>query len=273
MSLSSWKQEFYPSRASTTPCGSACAHARRKWVGMLPHNLKRHGCRIDEDNAGIWGEEGYAISISTRTCALCVHYLDRASLGACIGCPLDEVVGIPCGRAGDDSDPWSVFSIAGDVRPMVLALTEAEAWHTYKRGLVGDQHGLDCILDGYLYTAAGGSSARNPFSDKQPVQLARMDEASLVTAIEDCRKFMVGQEELISSLEAPDLVQLGSDFWVFRNCIRPPTPPELSVSDDPDICRTFLEKVRSFPILTCELVDGVLFIKPVPEVTTEKPCQ
>ncbi len=46
MSLESWKKEFYPTRAADVKTlDEALTHTERKWEGLRPENLERHGLR------------------------------------------------------------------------------------------------------------------------------------------------------------------------------------------------------------------------------------
>jgi hypothetical protein len=71
MSYESWCKEFYPSPPSEdmTPL-KAAKHSLRKWKGVLPANLRRHGLTRDRDMI----REDYLVvhTLGALSCALCV---------------------------------------------------------------------------------------------------------------------------------------------------------------------------------------------------------
>jgi len=74
MSLRTWKKEFYPVPAiKCTTKRSALRHSIKKWKGLLPENLSKHGVRSDPPNRCI-GEDSGVFMISSGTCALCLRF-------------------------------------------------------------------------------------------------------------------------------------------------------------------------------------------------------
>ena len=48
MSLTTWREEFYPFRATEVEPGlPSIEHSLKKWTGALPENLTKHGCRYE----------------------------------------------------------------------------------------------------------------------------------------------------------------------------------------------------------------------------------
>jgi hypothetical protein len=89
MSIDSWEKEFYPTPAWEVPEPEALAHSVRKWEGLLPINLNRHGVTFKRlQNLQFVGGD---------TCALCQHHLEDAT--ACKTCPLGSR-GDYCGYNG-----------------------------------------------------------------------------------------------------------------------------------------------------------------------------
>lgn len=119
MSLETWKQEFYPTPASNPDCSPA-EHSLRKWRGLLPRNLQKHGCRIRAD--GVMdihhapGDEG--LPLNDDTCALCRQHLDAK----CKSCPLFKA-GLGC--LTDDGPYCDVIDGIKPVSAMVAALRKA----------------------------------------------------------------------------------------------------------------------------------------------------
>jgi len=90
MSLTTWKQEFYTTPA-TTPQDklSAIEHSLKKWRGLTKENLERH--QVAKNNKFIFDikDKTDALLIAGSSCALCcLYYLD-----GCEGCPLYRSLG------------------------------------------------------------------------------------------------------------------------------------------------------------------------------------
>jgi hypothetical protein len=108
MSLETWKQEFYPKRATETTPEEAIQHSLTKWQGLLPENLAKHDVHIDS----LWhvasddADEG-KVALNSRTCSLCLHHYRSNGCGLC---PLYQVRGcVACDeeRKDEDFSPWS----------------------------------------------------------------------------------------------------------------------------------------------------------------------
>ena len=134
MSLETWKREFYPIDAKSVPVADAVAHSLKKWEGLLPENLARHGVTFLPDFHRLMGgpEELSHFPIGADSCALCAHHWNRDDDG-CVSCPLCIVRDfVPCDRQrwdeGGDGDcyhsPWSQFANADepDPKPMIMWL-------------------------------------------------------------------------------------------------------------------------------------------------------
>ena|SRR3990167_5523193 len=134
MSLKTWKAEFY----STAPKKNmsrieAIEHSIRKWVGLLPMNLKKHKLHVEaSDTAYIIkdGDSRLCLSINSSSCALCKKYLDVTSyhnlyLESCKSCPLAQTLGHPCDGGGGESRPYAYWMDTEDPRPMIRALKDA----------------------------------------------------------------------------------------------------------------------------------------------------
>ena len=46
MSIATWKKEFY-SPISKCPKSKAAAHSLKKWIGLRPENLAKHGLEAE----------------------------------------------------------------------------------------------------------------------------------------------------------------------------------------------------------------------------------
>lgn len=118
MSLQSWKEEFYPVDAEDVPKEQAVAHSIRKWQGLLPENLAKHGVEWageHSDRLREIAETDDRFIVGASTCALCCHYDDRDNDNAdpCVSCPLSRVRGdVECDAETDveekagESSPW-----------------------------------------------------------------------------------------------------------------------------------------------------------------------
>ena len=124
MSLQTWCGEFYPIPADAVPETDALAHSLRKWEGLRPESLQRHGLHpIRFTSPHISDSEDY-LAINNTSCALCHHYLD----GNCNKCPLAiSRGGTPCdGTAiGELRSPWNAYRYTFSPEPMIAALKMA----------------------------------------------------------------------------------------------------------------------------------------------------
>lgn len=119
MSKKTWKEEFYPIPADEVPLKRAVAHSLKKWRGLLPRNLKKHGLKEAPIEFGM-----------SSTCALCVNYTAHPASGdMCDGCPLFEI-GHECQGQGSPYDQWATHD---DPRPMIAALRVAKEWEKRRK--------------------------------------------------------------------------------------------------------------------------------------------
>lgn len=129
MSMQTWMEEFYPVEAEKVPAAQAVAHSLRKWRGLRPDNMKRHGV--------FWGYKhtlnyitdagGYCLFIDAGSCALCWTHVNLT--GSCASCPLSIARhGHPCDykRPAEALSPWAAGSgKMKNVEPMIYWLEEA----------------------------------------------------------------------------------------------------------------------------------------------------
>ena len=153
MTFKTWKQEFYPisariaaDRAKTVDGFDDVAlaqHSLRKWQGLRPENLKRHGVEVVKYNHGAKyitsGNSLVELNIDSGTCALCDAHIkgyDEAD-DPCETCPLYQSRGkVACDDYNEDEDedeeniesPWHQFAINNDPEPMIKALEDTLAF-------------------------------------------------------------------------------------------------------------------------------------------------
>jgi hypothetical protein len=134
MGLMSWQDEFLPRTVELCPEPEALGDAMRKYRGLLPHNLSRHGVMLSggmlhtrdsvDPKRQVDGETD-PIYLNGASCALCQHWHDISCVGqdppdelACDGCPLCvRREGISCDQ------PYRTdtrFNITGLVSPWVM---------------------------------------------------------------------------------------------------------------------------------------------------------
>ena len=124
MSLATWKKEFYPVTASAAAKYSwlrAIDHSLRKWTGLLPKNLKKHGAHINA-----WGDieddTNAELTIDENSCSLCAKADVRGSKN-CARCPILINVGVKC------TDAFREFMYTQDPKPMIKLLETTSALH------------------------------------------------------------------------------------------------------------------------------------------------
>lgn len=119
MSLKTWKAEFYP-----TPCNSvvtstsAIRHSLRKWQGLTPENLEKHGCCISQEHADLVDKEDPEewLGINGSSCSLCSFYEEL-----CSRCDLTKHTrGKDCMAAGS---AWMTWREEENPQPMIDLLT------------------------------------------------------------------------------------------------------------------------------------------------------
>lgn len=113
MSLATWKKKYYPMPARECPAALALQFDRRKWIGLLPQNRKKHGVRLTTDQgvAGLILTDGtHTLAINGSCCASCLaHHF-------CVDCPLFDC---------QDDSLWDAFVNRKAVRPMLEHIERA----------------------------------------------------------------------------------------------------------------------------------------------------
>ena len=116
MSLESWKKEFYSVPASRVAKKDALAHSLRKWEGLLPAAMHRHG--IERTGGGYCLREKRnvrkRVGLGGNTCALC-----KLATPYCADCVLVQMVEMGCGRA------YARWIDGGVPTPMIALLRKA----------------------------------------------------------------------------------------------------------------------------------------------------
>ena len=128
MSLTSWKEEFYPIDAAHPDALKApAAHSLQKWLGLRPEALARHKVylAIDEvsEKGRVVSRNGSGMYVDSYHCALCERYLKRLPMNTCSRCPLYKLLNHVSCDEGDDS-PYDCLVEHKDPEPMIAALTE-----------------------------------------------------------------------------------------------------------------------------------------------------
>jgi hypothetical protein len=130
MSFKTWKAEFYPRRPSTRMSRLAAAeHSLRKWLGLRPHALTRHGVDFTEATVGEGNKLSDILYFDATSCALCVKFQGEA-IPSCVTCPLFQVRGkVPCDDLRDDEtlSPYHK-ALVGDPEPMIAWLRKTVAY-------------------------------------------------------------------------------------------------------------------------------------------------
>lgn len=118
MSIETWKKEFYPvSATSRMSKKAAIEHSIKKWEGLLPENLKKHGVVLDR--CGDIHDDVINFEISDQSCALCQKYMHEC----CAKCPLHEKLGFECGKGKiETGDGWISYMEEGDPELMLKNL-------------------------------------------------------------------------------------------------------------------------------------------------------
>lgn len=130
MSLESWKAEFYPIPASETTEEQAVDHSLQKWLGLLPENLAKHDCHIEDSSVVEIGHTpclGNHVFIDSSSCSLCHHFCDMSACNSgddespCIECPLYKARGdVACDDETSEEwnnsqkSPWHAFTLTFD---------------------------------------------------------------------------------------------------------------------------------------------------------------
>jgi len=129
MTIETWKQKFYAAEASVVGNDTdvvALRHSIKKWEGLRPGNLERHGLRVD--CARIVDVGGVNFHINSESCALCRKYIFFNEQASCVPCPLYKVRGgVACDKDvdGDDPSPFDTWRDRADPEPMLHWLRKA----------------------------------------------------------------------------------------------------------------------------------------------------
>lgn len=119
MSLKSWTDEFYTISANEVLKKDAVAHSLKKWIGLRPEHLERHGLELNLEKRCIKSSDE-EFDIDADTCALCVHYFNI--LSHCFACPLSNN-GYTCYNL---NKPYYIWISTGNPEPMIKALEACE---------------------------------------------------------------------------------------------------------------------------------------------------
>jgi len=138
MSLQTWKQEFYPITAKcvaeneNSTIEEVIQHSLRKWIGLRPKNLKKHGLEkltlntigpasilekgnLDYDETEVFG-------IGSQNCSLCILYHSN-----CEYCELAKARNGEscCTRWASSKSSYLIFMETADPEPMIKDLQKA----------------------------------------------------------------------------------------------------------------------------------------------------
>lgn len=90
MSLESWKNEFYEEKFVKE---RAAQQSLKKWKGLLPENLAKHGVKYDPTFKVVRDNIEF-MRINDSTCSLCYfYYRVNPDAPSCVECPLYTVNG------------------------------------------------------------------------------------------------------------------------------------------------------------------------------------
>lgn len=132
MSYETWRAEFYPIDAERCPKDQAIQHSLRKWEGLRPENLERHGLTLT-DLHSVAENGDTKLGIDSESCALCIHYhlyeyereVELEDDEYCLTCPLAIVRGdFPCDHKTQDEEhgPWQEWMRSANPEPMIFWL-------------------------------------------------------------------------------------------------------------------------------------------------------
>jgi hypothetical protein len=117
--MRSWKKEYYPVEAAKVPEALAVVASLRKWIGLRPENLQRHGL-VKVDGSSRLLSSRSEFYIDDKSCSLCHYYITGER---CTYCPLNQVLGHPC--CVWESTPYQWWCRTGDPEFMISALRVA----------------------------------------------------------------------------------------------------------------------------------------------------
>lgn len=125
MSMTTWTEEFYPIPAAKSSEKDAAEHSLKKWIGLRPENLSRHGLRT----VSIAITDGKtALTIDGLSCALCKHHNYVAQATTYRDCPSCPIVAVNGGRTclnktlDGRPSPWHQWVNYHEVEPMIELL-------------------------------------------------------------------------------------------------------------------------------------------------------
>lgn len=124
MSLATWKRWYYPVEASKATGSKikAIRYSLRKWTGLLPETLRKHGVKRERWSDITDGSQ--SLSINEKSCALCVKYHTYED---CTRCPLPALRdGAACdARHFEKVSPFHRWIYTGNPKPMIKLLEAA----------------------------------------------------------------------------------------------------------------------------------------------------
>lgn len=121
MSIESWKKEFYKQEASVDIRYHG-QHVERKWIGLLPKNLKKHGLNKNTSYDYIYDKTYEKLNIDDSSCCWCLMSNIYGS-NACDNCPAVKV-GMPECDENPDS-PYMKWKYNNEISPMLKWIREA----------------------------------------------------------------------------------------------------------------------------------------------------
>jgi len=132
MSKESWLERYYPVPAemATQSELEAVEHAIRKFQGLKPKVMSKHGVWLVEAVLCDGPNYDEVLRINSVTCALCErHRTEPSGLLNCEECILSKVRGVACDRREDyvdeDRAPYQAAVFGGYTTPMLELLHEA----------------------------------------------------------------------------------------------------------------------------------------------------
>lgn len=130
MSLSTWKEKYYPIPANKTEREEALDRSIGKWEGLTETALKKHGLEVIDGDLREIEDPAEIFDIDSDSCALCWHYYEEPDLPHCARCPLAFLrAGVRCDRSMDGEirqSPFRVWGYISDPAPMRKLLKRAK---------------------------------------------------------------------------------------------------------------------------------------------------
>lgn len=122
MSFNTWKKEFY-SPISKVAKKNAAAHSLKKWIGLRPENLEKHGLTTDHCSHIVDAvSEIRVLEITDQSCSLC-RWSSLSKVGIryanCNNCEYHEYYGKDC---DDYHGPYNSWTLGENPEPMIKAL-------------------------------------------------------------------------------------------------------------------------------------------------------